>query len=291
MRKELTMHARHSMVFTCVLALSIVSALCVCQIFAQETKVVRVSGSRYVYYAILDLARPFMEKHPDVRVEVTSTEVDAAVNRLTTKAVHAVMTFGELDEERAQEAMDKGMKLVKHTLGAGAVALIVHRENPVDALTVDQVKKIYSAEYTNWDQVGGAQQPIAIITRDDLLSGTEEFFRNRFLGGFPFPQTAIRVHDHDVVRPVWREKGAIADARASEALRGQTRGMVKILAVKKDDASPAVMPYQGSLQDGAYPFSGPLVVYYDQRLDLNLAKRFVEYCAANGLGNLYSSHR
>ncbi len=160
MRKELTMHARHSMVFTCVLALSIVSALCVCQIFAQETKVVRVSGSRYVYYAILDLARPFMEKHPDVRVEVTSTEVDAAVNRLTTKAVHAVMTFGELDEERAQEAMEKGMKLVKHTLGAGAVALIVHRE--IRRPLIGSVRKLYSAEYKLTSR--GVPQPIAMNT-------------------------------------------------------------------------------------------------------------------------------
>jgi len=283
------MRARHLKVIVCLLALSITSALCAWSVFAQETKkVVRLSGSRYVYYTVMDLARPFMDKHPDVRVEATSTDLDAAVSNLTTKAAHAVMSFGELDEDRAQEIMEKGIKLVKLTLGTGAVALVVHRENPVESLTVDQIKQIYAGKCASWDQVGGAKQPISIITRDDVISGTEEFCRNLILGGMPFPQTTIRIHDHDVVRRVWKEKGGIADARASEALRGQTRGMVKILAIKKDAASPPVMPYQGSLQDGAYPFSAPLVVYYDQGVNPNPAKGFVEYCAANGLGTVYS---
>lgn len=43
---------------------------------------------------------------------------------------------------------------------------VVNSENPVDSLTVEQVQKIYTGEYTNWNQVGGADVPIAAFQRN-----------------------------------------------------------------------------------------------------------------------------
>ena len=254
------------------LVLSIVSTLCVANLWAQGSKIIRVNGSKYVAYGVLDLARPFMEKNPDFKVEVTCVEPDAAITSLKEKLAHAVMAFGELEEDQVLGAADQGVQLVKQVIGWGAVALIVNRDNPISALTIDQVKKIYSGEYTNWEQVGGPKQPIVIMSRDEQISGTETFFRNTMLDGSPFPQNSVKVFDHDIVRAVWKEKAAMGDARATEAFRGQMRGMVKVLGLKQDDNSPAMMPFVDNAQNNSYPISAPLFLYLRQAIQPELGQ-------------------
>lgn len=41
----------------------------------------------------------------------------------------------------------------------------VNENNPVDSLTVEQVRGIYAGEYTNWSQLGGANRVINPVTR------------------------------------------------------------------------------------------------------------------------------
>jgi phosphate transport system substrate-binding protein len=270
------------------LVLSIVSVLCVANLWAQGSKIIRVTGSKYVSYGVLDLARSFMERNQDLKVEVTCAEPDAAIASLKEKSAHAIMTFGELDEDQIRGAEEQGVKLVKQVIGWGAVALIVNRENPINALTIDQVKKIFSGEYTNWEQVGGPKQPIVVMTRDEQISGTEMIFRNAMLDGSPFPENSVKVFDHDIVRAVWKEKGAVGDARATEAFRGQMRGMVKVLGLKRDDNSPTMMPFLDNAHNNSYPISAPLILYHDKRTNPNMGSGFIEFCARRGIDTMFS---
>lgn len=66
--------------------------------------------------------------------------------------------------------------LVPITIGQDGVAVIVNVKG-VDNLTTEQVAKIFSGEYTNWNQVGGPDKKILVISREDG-SGTRECFDN-----------------------------------------------------------------------------------------------------------------
>jgi len=57
-------------------------------------------------------------------------------------------------------------ELTAYTVALDAIAIIVHPSNPVKELTMDQVAKIFSGEYTNWNQVGGNNAPILVQTRE-----------------------------------------------------------------------------------------------------------------------------
>ena len=56
-----------------------------------------------------------------------------------------------------------------------SIAMIVHPGNPVGALSLDQIARIYRGEITNWADVGGANAPIVVMSRNDE-SGTREIF-------------------------------------------------------------------------------------------------------------------
>lgn len=68
-------------------------------------------------------------------------------------------------EEQKQYAEKKGVELVYVPIGLEGFVFFVNENNPVDNLTVEQIRKIYAGEYTNWAEVGGANRVINPITR------------------------------------------------------------------------------------------------------------------------------
>jgi hypothetical protein len=60
--------------------------------------------------------------------------------------------------------------------------------------------------------------------------------------------------------------------------------MVKIIAIKENDWSPAVMPSVDSIGDRSYPLSAPQVLYFDTKSSTRGLREFVDFCADRGLG-------
>ena len=67
--------------------------------------------------------------------------------------------------EQKQYASDKGVELVYVPVGLEAFVFFVNENNPVDSLTVEQIRSIYAGEFTNWSDVGGANRVINPVTR------------------------------------------------------------------------------------------------------------------------------
>jgi phosphate transport system substrate-binding protein len=68
-------------------------------------------------------------------------------------------------EEQRQYAADNGVELVYVPIGLEGFVFFVTANNPVSDLTVEQIRKIYAAEYKNWKDVGGANRIINPVTR------------------------------------------------------------------------------------------------------------------------------
>lgn len=79
-------------------------------------------------------------------------------------------------------AEDKGVELVYVPVGLEGFVFFVNKNNPVDSLTVEQIRKIYSGEYKNWADVGGADRVINPVTRLEG-SGSQTAFEN-FMGDY-----------------------------------------------------------------------------------------------------------
>lgn len=82
--------------------------------------------------------------------------------------------------EQKQYAQDKGVELVYVPVGLEAFVFFVNENNPVDNLTVEQVRKIYGGEITNWSEVGGANRVINPVTR--LAGSGSQSAMDAFMG-------------------------------------------------------------------------------------------------------------
>ncbi len=128
----------------------------------------------------------------DGRIKTSQTHV-AMLNLIEGEAdIILRSTTASPDEKVAAEAA--GVTLIETPIALDAFVFIKNPANPVRSLTLEQIRKIYTKQITNWSEVGGNNAPMKVFTRP-RNSGSEEAFRELVMNGlepaeFPEEQQA-----------------------------------------------------------------------------------------------------
>ena len=97
----------------------------------------------------------------------------------------------------------------EHILGLDGVAVIVDPGNSVDALSIDQIRDLFTGRITDWSTVGGTAGPVATFARDDR-SGTYDTFKSLVLADRPLAASAERYEDSErLAADVTARRGSI----------------------------------------------------------------------------------
>ncbi|MDE5770065.1 MAG: substrate-binding domain-containing protein [Ruminococcus sp.] len=94
-----------------------------------------------------------------------------------------IIFCAEPSAEQLEYADEQGVELEFVPIGKEAFVFIVNNENPVDNLTVEQIRGIYSGKYKNWSQVGGDNTIIDPVQRIEG-SGSQSVMVS-FMDGIP----------------------------------------------------------------------------------------------------------
>jgi len=127
------------------------------------------NGSTTVQPLAEKLAGAFKAKNPDINVVIQGGGSAVGIKSVNDGTVDIGAASRELT------ATDP--TLVKHLLARDGIAIIVHPSNPVTSLTKQQVIDIFSGNITNWSQVGGQNQSIDVVAREEG-SGTRTAFQD-----------------------------------------------------------------------------------------------------------------
>ena len=177
---------------------------------------------------------------------------DSAMQYKNTVRGYKAIVDGETDilfcagpsEEQKQYAADKGVELVYVPIGLEGFVFFVNENNPVDDLTVEQIRKIYSAEYKNWSDVGGSNRVINPVTRLNG-SGSQTTFE-AFMG------------DYEIGR---KSPFAITGASIGFSFRYYMDGIVENDAVKMLSLN-GVYPSAENIQNRSYPIVAQFYAIY-----------------------------
>ena len=124
-----------------------------------------------------------------------------------------------------------------------------------------QVGDIFTGKITNWKEVGGADAPITVYSRENS-SGSYEFFKEHVLKGKDFAASAQTMPGTAaIVQAVVKDKNGIGYGGAAYG------GSSKLLSIKKTDASPAIAPNEETVMNGTYPIWRYLYVYVNPAQD------------------------
>ena len=137
-------------------------------------------------------------------------------------------------------AHQQGFTLRNYHIAIDAIAVVVKPSLPVSGLTMEQLKKIYTGEITNWKEVNGPDLQIIVLSRDPEDGGTPEFFQEHVLHGEDFGSNIKFVYSTtDGLKQVVNTPGAIYYASAPEVVPQCT---VKALSLA-DENEKFIPPY------------------------------------------------
>lgn len=136
---------------------------------------VNIAGSTSVQPLAEELAQAFGENNPDIRIDVAGGGSSAGIKAAQDKTANIGTSSRELKTE------EKADGLTETIIARDGIAIVVHPSNTLSALNLEQIKKIYTGEITNWKEVGGKDARITVVNRDEA-SGTRGAFQEIVLG-------------------------------------------------------------------------------------------------------------
>lgn len=216
-----------------------------------------VAGSTSVQPFAEALSEEFMHKNPDVVIDVIGGGSSAGIMSAQTKTAAIGMSSRNLkDDEKT---------LWSVVIARDGLAVIVHPENPISDLSLDQVRQIYSGEITNWSQLGGKDRTIHVITREEG-SGTRSAFQDLVMAKQEIDPHSIVQDSNGTVRQL---TGEDPDAIGYISL-GLVNANVK--ALKLDHVAAT----HENVINGTYNLSRPFL-FVSNGEPTGDAKRFIDY--------------
>lgn len=207
-------------------------------------------------------AEVYMSKNPGVKIQVTgggSGTGFAALQNKSTDLADASRKIKAKEIEGCIKAFGKRPNEYKVCLDG--LSVYVSASNGITELTVAQLSDIFTGKVKNWKDVGGADLPITVYSRENS-SGTYEFFKEHVLKGQDFAATAQTMPGTAaLLQAVAKDKGGIGYGGAAYGEGA------KHINVKVDKSTPGVEPTEENVLSGKYPIWRYLYVYVNPALD------------------------
>lgn len=174
-------------------------------------------------------------------------------------------------EEQKAYAEECDTTFVYTPVGTEAFVFFVHKDNPIDNLTTEQIKGIYSGEITNWKQVGGKNEKIAAFQRNEG-SGSQSMLQ-RFMGDTPIMEAPTEMVNSMMSGII--EK--VSDYRSKSnsigfSFRYYVEGIIQNPDIKMLSVD-GVAPTAENIRNGSYPVVTPIyAVTYEENTNENVDK-------------------
>ncbi len=209
-------------------------------------------------------AEEYRKVAPDVEVEVSGGGSGVGLAALLKGAVDIANASRDIKPSEIEQAeKNTGKKPVGFNVGFDALAVYVHKDNPLSEITLEQLTEIYAegAKTTRWSEIGvkipGVSDDTIVRVSRQSSSGTYEFFREHALGNRDFRMGS---RDLNGSKEVVELVGGTLTAIGYSGM-GYATTAVKMLKVTSKPGSPAVAPTVAAVHDKTYPLARSLHVY------------------------------
>ncbi len=242
---------------------------------ASEKTFITVKGSDTMVHLASTWAEVFMKNNPGIEVSVTGGGSGTGIAALLNGTTDICAASRKIKDKETKLASQKGIAAKEIVVARDGIAVIVNPANPVSELTVEQIGKIFTGATRRWEQVGGQAESIEILSRESS-SGTYVFFQKKVLNKKDYSQKAkLMPATSAIVQSVTSNKNAIGYVGLGYA--AAAKGKIKVLAVKADDNSPAVIPSEQTVKTSEYEIARPLHLYTNGDAT-GVVKKFIDFC-------------
>lgn len=201
-------------------------------------------------------AEAYMKSHPGSIVQITGGGSGTGIAALINGATNIAQASRSMKpDEKAMVRAKRGREVVEIPVALDGLSVYVDEKNPIEQISMDQLKSIYLGHLTKWEDLGVPLGPIVAYGRENN-SGTYVFFKEHVLANADFaPEVLSLPGTAAVINAVSQDKraigyGGIAYSKGTKALK-----------VSRSPQGPAVEPTEANVHSGRYPLSRPLFFY------------------------------
>ena len=231
-----------------------------------------ITGASTLAPLIAEIGKRFESLYPAVRIDVQS----GGSSRGVADARQGLADIGMVSRAMKEDERD----LSAFPVARDGVCPILHQENPVQALTDEQVVAIYTGKITNWKAVGGTDAPITVVNKAEGRSTLEVFLHYFKLKNVDIKAQVVIGENEQGVKTVAGNRNAIGYVSIGTAEYDAAHGVpIKLLPIGGVAASTE------SVGKGIFPLSRPLHIV-TRTQPVGLAKAFIEYAQSKAIHDL-----
>jgi len=204
-------------------------------------------------------AEVYMSKHPEAEIAVSGGGSGTGIAALINKQIDMCDASRAMKDQEIADAKKNGVDPVEWKVAVDGISVILHPSNPIQTLTVTQLKAIYNGSYKNWENVGGKDAPIITYGRQSN-SGTYVYWQEHILQNQKYRTDMQSLNGNaDIADAVARDPNAIGYVGVAYA--AARKGEVKIIPVQAKADKPFYEPTAENIASGKYPISRFLFIY------------------------------
>ena len=236
---------------------------------ASVSGTVSTDGSTSMEKVIGALSESYMAANKDVTVNYNPTGSGAGITAVQEGTCDIGLSSRALKDE------EKAAGLKETVLAYDGIAIIVHPDNPVSDLSIEQIAKLYTGEITNWKDVGGNDAEVVLIGRE-AASGTRDGFESITGTKDKCRYRQELTSTGDVITAVSQNPDAIGYASLASI-----KDSVKALNVD------GVTPSEATVKDGSYKVQRPFVLVTMEGKELSpAAQAFFDYATSSDAASI-----
>ncbi len=226
---------------------------------------ISINGSTTVLPIAQKVAEAFMKEHPDTAISISGGGSGNGIKALIDKTTDIANSSRAIKKEESEQAKAKGSNPVEFIVAFDCIVPVVHTSNPLKNITLDQLKAMYQGEIRNWKEIGGADKPIVVISRD-TSSGTYEVWEEKVMKKERvFPRALLQASNGAIVQAVSKNPNAVGYIGL-----GYMDNSVKMLSVNGITGS------KETTLNKSFPVSRPLYMYTPDQ-PAGDVKKFLDY--------------
>jgi phosphate transport system substrate-binding protein len=224
-----------------------------------ESGYVTVKGSDTMVHLVSAWAEEYMNTTGGQDISVTGGGSGTGIAAIINGTADVAMASRSMKQKEFDLAAKQGVTVKEFVVARDGIAMIIHPDNPIDELTVQQLGDMYTGKIKNWSTVGGPNKPITLLSRESS-SGTYVFIQERVLGKKDYAANArLMPATSGIIQAISSEKWSIGYVGLGYALKAGES--IKMIAVKEDADSDAVVASVAAVQSGSYAIARPLHLY------------------------------
>lgn len=238
---------------------------------AEENKLI-LTGSSTVAPLAAEIAKRFEKLNPGVQVDVQSGGSSRGINDVRQGLAHIGLVSRALNPAEQD--------LMSHTIALDGIGIIVHRSNPLQALTDAQIIDIYTGKIRNWKELGGREQPITVINKAEGRSTLELFLHYFQLKNKQIKASVVIGDNAQGIKTLIGNPGAIAYVSIGAAEYESGRGVpIKLLPMSGVEASTS------HVKSGKFPLMRPLNLVTKTEPS-GLIQRFIDFARSDAVQDI-----